>query len=144
MGLIAEDGITDVVEVRRLDVVEQDDVFQLTGVADDGVFADDGIAADKRALAQLRTVVDDAGAGNIGAVKDLGIARDPDVLAALLILVRRKRGAELKNEIPDVRQRLPRIGLARKQRRCDRFAQIEQVLNRHHIISPGSDVRSCA
>ena len=144
MGLVAEDGITDVVEVRRLDAIKQDDVFQLTGVADDGVFADDGIAADKRALAQLRTVVDDAGAGNIDAVKDLGIARDPDILAALLILVRRKRGAELKNEIPDVRQRLPRIGLARKQRRCDRFAQIEHVLYRHHIISPGSDVRSCA
>ena len=108
MSLVAENGITDVVEVRRLDVVEQDDVFQLAGVADDGVFADDGIAADKCALAQLRTVVDDAGACNIGAVKDLGIARDPDVLAALLILVRRKRGAELKNEISDVRQRLPR------------------------------------
>ena len=102
MGLVAEDGITDIVEMRRLDVVEQDHVFQLAGIADDGVFAHDGIAAHEGALAQLRAVVDDAGAGDIGAVKDLGIARDPDVFAALLILVRRERRAELKNEVPPI------------------------------------------
>ena len=130
--------------MRRLDAIEQDNVFQLAGVADDGVLAHDRIAAHKGTLAQLGAVVDDAGAGDISAVEDLGITRDPDVLAALLVFLRRERRAELKNEVSDFCQCLPRIGLARKQRCCDRFAQVEQVLYRHHIISPGSDVRSSA
>ena len=144
VGLIAEDGIADVVEVRRLDIIKQHHVFQLAGVTNDGVFAHDRIAAHESALAQLSAVVDDAGAGDISAVEDLGIARDPDVLAALLVFLRRERRAELKNEISDLRQSLPRIGLTRKQRGRDRFAQVEQVLYRHHIISPGSNVRSSA
>ena len=144
MGLVAEDGVADIVEMRRLDVIKQDNVFQLAGVADDGVLAHDRIAAHKGALAQLGAVVNDAGAGDIGTVKDLGIARDPDVLAALLVLLCRERRAELKNKISDLRQRLPRIGLARKQRGRNRLAQVEQVLYRHHIISPGSDAHSFA
>ena len=130
--------------MRRLDVVEQDHIFQLAGIADDGVFAHDRIAAHEGTLAQLRAMVNDAGAGDIGAVKNLGIARDPDILAALLVFLRRERRAELKNKVSDLRQRFPRIGLARKQRGRDRLAQVEQVLYRHHVISPGSDVRSFA
>ena len=76
------------------DVVEQDHIFQLAGIADDGVFAHDRIAAHEGTLAQLRAMVNDAGAGDIGAVKNLGIARDPDILAALLIDLRVKRRSQ--------------------------------------------------
>ena len=39
MGFIAEDTVTDIVIVRGLDVIENDDVFEFSGISYNAVFA---------------------------------------------------------------------------------------------------------
>ena len=80
MGLVAEDGIADIVVMRGLDIVEEDNVLELAGVSHHGVFADNGTAADKGTVADFGTVVDDAGRTDPGRGKDFGILCDPDTL----------------------------------------------------------------
>lgn len=73
--LIAEDGVTDIVIMRHLHVIKQHDVFQLCGVADDGVFADYGAAANKRAMTNLCAVVYDAGCADVRRGEYLRVLR---------------------------------------------------------------------
>ena len=138
MRLVAEDAVAHVVIMRGLDVVEEDDVFQLHGVADDGVLADDGAAADKGTVADLRAVVDNAGSAEPGGGENLRILRHPHAFTGLVIFFGVKRGAEFENECLDLVQHLPGIGLALEELFGDRFVQIEEILDFYHIISPVS------
>ena len=106
------------------------------GVSYDGVFADYRAAADKSTVAHLRTMVDDARRADIRRRKNLGVARYPDVFAALFVLLLGQSTAERDNEIAYIREHLPRVGLALEKRSGYGFAQIEQVIYRIHIISP--------
>ena len=44
MGLVAENGVADIIIMRHLYIIEKNDVFELRGVADDAVIADERIA----------------------------------------------------------------------------------------------------
>ena len=122
--------------MRGLDVVEQDDVLELHGVADDGVLADDGAAADEGAVADLRAVVDDAGRAEVGGGEDLRVLGDPDALGGVVKFLRVERGAELQDEALDLVEHLPGVGLALEELLCDRLVQIEQVLDFYHGALP--------
>ena len=87
MGLVAQDGVAHVVVVGHLDVVEQDHVFQLRGVAHHAVVAHQGVAPDEGAGTHLGLVADDAGAADVGGGEDRGVPGDPDVLRDLGVIV---------------------------------------------------------
>ena len=52
MSAVPQNGITDIIIVRYLNVIKQDDIFQLRGVAHHAVVAHQRAAPDKGALAQ--------------------------------------------------------------------------------------------
>jgi hypothetical protein len=87
-------------------------------------------------VANLRAMVDDARRADIRRRKNLGVARYPDVFAALFVLFLGQSAAERDNIIAYIREHLPRVGLALEKRSGYGFAQIEQVIYRIHIISP--------
>ena len=80
VGVAAQDGVPHVVVMGGLDVVKEDHVLQLHGVAHHGLLAHDGAAPDEGAVADLRLVVDDAGAADVGGGEHLGVLGDPHVL----------------------------------------------------------------
>src|SRR5271154_7183378 len=57
--LVAENGVADVIEVRRLRAVEEERVFQFARIADDTVVADDDIFAKVGVVADLTVTSDD-------------------------------------------------------------------------------------
>ena len=117
--------------MRHLDLVEQDDVFELGGISDHGVLADDGRAAQEGAVTHFGLVVDDQRAADVGAVEDLGVLGDPNAFGGVVELVSRKRGAKLEDELLDVGQRFPRVLELLEQRRGDGVRQVIQVGDFH-------------
>ena len=78
VGLVAQNAVAHVIEVGNLDVIEQDRVFQLYGIADHAVFAHQGGAADEGAVAHLGPRADDAGRAQEGGRGDRGGFMYPD------------------------------------------------------------------
>ena len=132
MRLKTEYGVSHVVVVRRLNVIEEHYIFQFTRVPYHSVFADDGTAADERAVPDFGPVVNDAGCADIGRRKDLGILRNPDALRRMLKLILRQSFAQLQNKRLDFVQNFPRIRLSLKEFCGNRFAEIQQFVNRDH------------
>ena len=85
MRVKTKDRVSDIIIVRNLTLVEKDDVFQFTGVADNAAFSDNRLSADERALPQLRSLINDTGAGNVRALVNVRVAGDPDILTAFFI-----------------------------------------------------------
>ena len=61
MGFIAQNTVAYIIIVGDLDIVEEDHVFQLYGVAHHAVFANQGAAPDESAVPDFCTGPDDAG-----------------------------------------------------------------------------------
>jgi len=57
--LVTEDGVADVIEVRRLRAVEEQRVFQFGRIAEDAAVADDDVLADVGIVADLAILADD-------------------------------------------------------------------------------------
>ena len=74
--LVAEDGIADVIEVRRVGAIEQQRVFQFGRIADDTAVADDDVFADVGVVADLAVLADDGRAFDHCAVLDDGAFAD--------------------------------------------------------------------
>ena len=108
VGIVAEDRVAYIVVVRGLNVIEEDDVLQLRGVADHTVGADESRAADEGALAHLGVGADDARSAEISGVKDLGGLVHPHLRRTLLIIVAQRR-AESDDHVLDALERFPRI-----------------------------------
>ena len=87
---IAKNAVAHIVVMRDLYFVKEDHIFEFCRVADNGALADDRISADKCAVADLRVLINDAGTVEACRGGDFGRFCDPDVLAALLILVFRE------------------------------------------------------
>ena len=64
--LVAQDAVADVVVVGSLDIVEENYVFQLHGVANNAVGTYQGAAPDEGTVAHLGAGADDAGSPQIG------------------------------------------------------------------------------
>ena len=113
-----------------LDVIEQDHVFQLHGVAHHAVCAHQSAAADEGAVAHLRFRPDDAGAAQIGRGSHGGGFMHPHLGGNFVVIL--QRGAEGEDEILDARQRLPGVGELREVVFGKGVAQVEQVFYSQH------------
>ena len=109
MAVVSEDGITNIIIMRRLYVIEQDHVFQLDRIADDTVRTDQCGAPDEGAVAHFRFRTDNAGSAEIGRRENSGRLMDPDMLGDLFIAVVQCR-TELQDKILDPLQCFPGVG----------------------------------
>ena len=109
VGVIPEDGVADIVVVRGLDVVEQDDVLQFAGVADDAVGTDECGAADECAVANFGLGPDDAGRSEVCGREHRCRLVDPHMLLDFFIVVTQRR-AEFEDEVLDALQGFPGVG----------------------------------
>jgi hypothetical protein len=144
---VAEDGVADVIEVRRGGVVEQQRVFQLGGISDDAVVADDDVVADVGVVADLAIATDDGGAFDHGAVFDDGAFADEDILAderdAVAAIF--QAGFEVGGEvILDLFERFPGVMAAVEDGGVFGLLQVKQIGWFEHgdILSPKSQVQS--
>ena len=120
----AQDAVAHIIVMGHLDLVKKDHVLELGGVAYDRLFADNGGTADKGALADLRFLINDAGAADISGIKYFGALCDPDILPALFEPVFGQGPAQLDDKIADAGQGLPGIRHVFEQICCDGLAQV--------------------
>ena len=111
MGMESKDGIADIVVMRYLALVEQDDILQLAGIADNAALSDQSLSADKCTLADFRIFINNAGACNISRIEHDCTFCNPDVLSALFKTIFRKRFSDCQNDFFNVRERFPGIGV---------------------------------
>ena len=131
MRLVAQNGISHVVVVRRLHTVKQNHVLQFHGVAHNGILAHNGAAANERTMPHLCAVVNDAGRADVCRGKYLCVLGNPYALLRVVKFLFRQRGPQLQNEVADLPQNFPRVGLSGKYFCRDRFGQVQQFLNFH-------------
>ncbi len=81
VGLVAEDGISDVIVMGHLGLVENEAVFELAGVSGDDAVADDDILTNVTPAANLTALADPGGALDHGALLDDGTGPDKDGIA---------------------------------------------------------------
>ena len=127
MRVETEHAVADIVVVGNFHLVEEDDILELSGVADCGSLTDDRAAADESALPDSRVLIDDAGPPYISAVKYRRALCDPDIISPLFEPVRGKPVSERNDKIGNIAEDLPWIGLPLKEFRCDRLVQIKQI-----------------
>ena len=100
MGEVAQNGVAYVVVVGSLNVVEENDVFELNGVADNAVRADESRASDESAVSYFCFGADDAGCAEVSGLKNLGGLVNPNAFGSLLVIAA-ECGAELEDKVLD-------------------------------------------
>ena len=60
MGFVSKNRVADIVVMRNLYFIKENDIFQFGGVSNDSAFADDGVSADKGTLTDLSAFSNDA------------------------------------------------------------------------------------
>ncbi len=115
MGFIAQNAVPHIVVMGHLHFVEQDNVFQLRGIAYHGPFSHDGIAAHKRTVADFSILVYDKRPVQAGRGGYFGAFGNPDMLSPFLINFFRKALAQADDKIMDFRKRFPWIGQSLQQ-----------------------------
>ncbi len=136
MRLVAQNGITDVVKMRRLHIVKQHGVLYFGGISYDSVFAHDSTAADERAVADLGVFVNDAGTRDKRGRGDAGRFGDPHILRRMIKRAFGQRRAQSQDKILDLIQHVPRILSSVEKFRCDGFAKIQQFTYSKHYFTP--------
>ena len=120
--------------MRNLYFVEQDHIFQLGGVADNGSFTYDRIAADECTVAYFCFFSDDCRSVNVSpvgaTVADFAIQMSSPRFRILL----RLRSLPVFDKIADLRKHFPRINGSFKQIFCNRFLEIIEILILHVSI----------
>ena len=138
MCMETKDAVADIIVVGNFYLVEENDIFQLGGVADSGSFADNGAAPDEGALTDRRILINDAGTADIGAVKNSCALCHPDIFTSLLEPVGRKCGTDLADKTGDQRKNLPCIGGLCEQFRSNGLIQIKNFvickISQLHIV----------
>ena len=100
VGEVAQNGVAYVVVVGSLNVVEENDVLELNGVADNAVRADESRASDESAVSYLCFGSDDAGCAEVCGLKNLCGLVNPNALCSLLVVVA-EGGTELEDKVLD-------------------------------------------
>ena len=127
MGVVAQDGVSHIVVVGRLHVVEEYDVLKFHRVAHDAVRADESRAAHESAVPYLGVWTDDAGRAQISGGEDLGGLVHPDVFGDLGVFFRVQRGAEFKYEFLYSLESFPGVFVLGKAILCQRMFQVEKI-----------------
>src|SRR5262249_33455775 len=113
VGLVAENGVTDIVKMRDLGPVEYYAIFKLAGVTKDYAVANDHIFADITTASYLATISDPGRTFNGRAVFDDSFVTDIDPVAyegsAKQTSAHRRIEAELKIT-GDLLQNIPDLG----------------------------------
>jgi hypothetical protein len=102
--------------VRNLNVIEEDDVLKLGGVAYYAVGSHDRTSSDESALSYLCLWSDDAGSLDISRIEYSSALGDPDILTLLLIYFRIECGADLLYKLGYLGKNFPGILLSFKKR----------------------------
>ena len=111
MGMESKDGIADIIVMRYLAFIEQNNILQLTGIADNAALSDQRLPADERTLANFRVLINNAGTCNISRIEHDCTFGNPDVLSALFETIFRKSFSDCQNDFFNVRERFPGIGV---------------------------------
>ena len=127
---MAENRVADVIEMRRLAVVEHEHILQFARISDHAIVADNDVLAHIGVVADLAVAPDDGRAFNHHAVLDHRACADEhlfaDVSRAFATVV--QAGFQMSFNIAvDFLQRLPGVFTAFEQRGIPRLAQVEQV-----------------
>ena len=130
VALVAQDGVSHIVVVGRLDAVKEDDVLQLHRVAHHAVGPHKRGAPDKGAVAHLGLRSDDAGRAQVGGGGHHSGFVDPDVLLGLAVLLRGEAAAQGENQLLDAVQGLPGVLELAEVLPRHGVGQIEQLRNR--------------
>ena len=133
--LVAEDGVADVIEVRRLRAVEKQGVFQLGRIADDAAFADDDVFTDVGVVTDLAVLADDGRAFDHDAVFENRAFTDENVFAdegAAFALVPQLRFQVRGNISFNFLERVPREFAIGKNRDVFGLRQVKQVFSLEH------------
>ena len=125
MCVIAQDRITDIIEVRYLRLVEDDGVLDFAGIADDTSFTDDGVASDIGTVSDLAVLADDSRSFDQCAWCDVHAAVHPDIFFYFFEFVFIQFFDQLVDEILDLRESFPWIFIFFKIFLCDRIFQIK-------------------
>ncbi len=72
MGLISQNGISYIIIMGNLHLIEQDHILKFCRISHNGAFADNGISTDKSAMPDFRVLADDCRAMDICRLKYLG------------------------------------------------------------------------
>ena len=81
MALVSENAVSDIIVMRNLNIVEENDIFQFCAVADHTVIAYQRAATDKCTGTDFCFVTDNGRCPDIIVRIDFGIFRDPDIFA---------------------------------------------------------------
>jgi hypothetical protein len=135
VGLVAENGIPDVIEVGYFAVVEEEGILEFAGVADDAAIPDDDVVADVGVVSDPAIAADDGGAADHGAVLDEGAFPEEDVIAdpgdAFAAVV--EGGSEvLPKVIGDAREGFPGVFAALEKGGVLGVTEVEEVARREH------------
>ena len=128
MALIAQDGVSHIVVVGGLHVVEQDHVFQLHGIAHHAVGPHQGRAPDKRTVAHLSLRPNDAGRPQIGCGEHHRRFMHPDLGGGLVIFLRRQRSPQGQDQLLDPVQGLPGVLKSRQILPCQGVGEVQKFL----------------
>ncbi len=135
MGLVAEDGIAHVIEMRRLGVVEEEGIFDLGGIADHAIVADDDVFADVGVVANLAILPDDGRPFDHDAVLQHRAFADENLFAdegralAAVAQIRAQMGGQIGG---DFRQRFPGILAAVEDCAMRGLGQVKQFTRLEH------------
>ena len=98
MGMVAQDAVSDIVEVAELNVVEHDCVSDLHRASDGAPGTDENSVSDKRTMKHVGSGADDHRAYQKCGIQDFCGLVNPDVLCDMVILFRVQRGSDLLYE----------------------------------------------
>lgn len=108
VGMGAEDRVPNIVVMRNLNVVEQDAVFQLAGVADHAALTNDDVATEIGARTELSPTADDRRRFNGRGLRDLDVLANEDARFNLGIAFK-ATGNLFLNDLFDLWEDLPWI-----------------------------------
>ena len=124
VGLVAQNGVAHIVVVGNLDIVKENHIFQLRGVAHHAVGPHQGVAPDKGPGAHLGLRPDDAGPCNKVVGVNFGGFVDPHLFLGVVVLLLGEVLPQLPDKGADFWQSLPGIFHGLQQRRRRRVAQV--------------------
>ena len=127
VAAVAQDGVPYIVVVGDLDLVKEDDVLELHGVAHHAAGPHQGGAPDKGPVAHLGLRPDDAGGPQPGGGKDLGRLVDPHLGGRLVVFLRRELRPQAEDQVPDAVQGLPGVVEARQVFSRQAVGQVQQL-----------------
>ena len=138
MRLVADDRISDIIEMRNLRFVEDEAVFKLAGVPGHHAVSENDILADVAPIANLAVLADPCRAFHHRALLDDGVLADENRAAHKGLADEAALDAGLHAEFqisPDLRQDIPNIfGILEKSAMLA-VAEVKKIFDRIHGIN---------